>query len=248
MNGAQLVLVICFVGASISSSFAGQTVFSNNKSVVATNNDGVSMAYPDVCLIPAPPPGVGAAGIPIPYPNAAVSGNGAKTTKKVKTTGKKVAVKKSEFSKASGDEAGVQKGLMASKNMDKSYFKIWSMDVKVEGRMVIRQFDMMSNNGSNANMPAGMQVAPSQTKVIPRSAPSNDELAESVTEVFYVAADGTETKLKETSLIELANGEYCAVCMANGNVTAIHRFVSIKPQKKSNQKIKKAQQPQAISR
>ena len=55
----------------------------------------------------------------------------------------------------------------------------------------------------------------------------NDRTARSVTEVTYVDASGRQIKLQEPSMIELANGEYCAVCVAGGKVTAIYRLLEV---------------------
>jgi len=52
---------------------------------------------------------------------------------------------------------------------------------------------------------------------------------EPVTKVTYRDTSGREVTLQEPTLIELANGEYCAVCVAKGKVTAIYRLVSVTP-------------------
>jgi hypothetical protein len=90
-----------------------------------------------------------------------------KTSKKVKFVGKEVVTKKSQVSRSQGDEAGVAKGVVSSKNMDKVEYKKGSGKVKAEGQDVVHLTSMTGHNGAgNANMPAGVQVAPSQTKVI----------------------------------------------------------------------------------
>ncbi len=89
-----------------------------------------------------------------------------KTSTKVKLSGKEAATKKSEISRSSGDEAGVNKGVMSGSNMDKVMWKKGSSKVKIEGQDVIHLTSMTGQNGMSANMPAGAQIAPSQTKVI----------------------------------------------------------------------------------
>jgi hypothetical protein len=89
-----------------------------------------------------------------------------KTATKVKFSGKEVVTKKSEMSRSMGDEAGVNKGVMSGMNMDKVVFKKGSAKVKVQGQPCVHLTIMTGHNGSNANMPAGAQIAPSQTKVI----------------------------------------------------------------------------------
>ena len=127
----------------------------------STKGGGQCMGMPDVCLTPAPP----APPIPIPYPNIAMVNQAKKTSKKVKFAGKEVVTIKSEISRSSGDEAGTNKGVMSGTNMDKVTFKKGSSKVKIEGQKCVHLTSMTGHNGSNANMPAGAQIAPSQTKV-----------------------------------------------------------------------------------
>jgi len=129
----------------------------------STNGGGQCMAMPDVCLTPQPPP-VGQA--PIPYPNTGMLNQAQKTSKKVQFAGKEVVTTKSEIPKSMGDEAGTGKGVISGMNMDKVAFKLGSSTVKIEGQPCVYLSSMTSHNGSNANAPAGTQVAPSQTKVI----------------------------------------------------------------------------------
>jgi hypothetical protein len=76
-------------------------------------------------------------------------------SKKVKISGQEVLLKnKSHFKKSVGNEAGcaTKKGIMTSKTTGKVYFAAWSMDVKVEGKNVVRHLDLTTHNhGSNPN-------------------------------------------------------------------------------------------------
>ena len=128
----------------------------------STKGGGQCLGVPDVCLTPAPP----APPVPIPYPNIGMVNQAKKTSTKVKFAGKEVVTKKSEISRSSGDEAGVNKGVVSGMNMDKVTFKKGSAKVKIQGQPCIHLTSMTGHNGSNANMPAGAQIAPSQTKVI----------------------------------------------------------------------------------
>lgn len=128
----------------------------------STKGGGQCLGFPDVCLTPAPP----APPVPIPYPNIGMVNQAKKTSTKVKFAGKDVVTKKSEISRSSGDEAGVNKGVMSGMNMDKVTFKKGSSKVKIQGQDCIHLTSMTGHNGSNANMPAGAQIAPSQTKVL----------------------------------------------------------------------------------
>jgi hypothetical protein len=50
--------------------------------------------------------------------------------------------------------------------MDKVVFKKGSSKVKIQGHPCVYHTAVTGQNGSNANMPTGTQVAPSQTKVL----------------------------------------------------------------------------------
>ena len=129
----------------------------------STKAGGMCQAMPDVCLTPMPPP-VGQ--VPIPYPNMAMLNQAKKTSKKVKFVGKEVVSLKSEIPKSMGDEAGTGKGITSGTNMDKVLFKKGSSKVKIEGQPCIHLTAMSGHNGVSANMPAGNQLVPSQTKVL----------------------------------------------------------------------------------
>ncbi len=128
----------------------------------STKGGGQCFALPDVCLTPAPP----APPVPVPYPNTGMVNQAKKTSTKVKFAGKEVVTKKSEMSRSMGDEAGLNKGVMSGMNMSKVSYKKGSAKVKIQGQDCVHLTSMTGHNGSNANMPAGVQVAPSQTKVI----------------------------------------------------------------------------------
>jgi hypothetical protein len=121
------------------------TVGVNSLTVVHKSSNGVTIAFPDVCLTPAPP----ASPIPIPYPNIATSADTANGSKKVTCDGNPICLKDSNFSKSSGDEAGTNKGVVSGKNMGKAEFVNYSFDVKVEGKNVARALDLMLHNDKN---------------------------------------------------------------------------------------------------
>jgi len=123
----------------------GVTVGVNNLTVVHKSSGGVSIAFPDVCLTPAPP----APPIPIPYPNIAKSGDSAKGSKKVKCDGNPICHKSSNFRTSVGDEAGANNGVASGKIKGKAEFVLYSFDVKVEGKNVVRALDIMLHNDKN---------------------------------------------------------------------------------------------------
>ena len=79
----------------------GQTTFANSRGIAHKGSGGMSIAFPDVCMTPAPP----APFVPIPYPNIGKSSDTSKGPKKVKTDGKMPMTKGAKYSRSAGDEA-----------------------------------------------------------------------------------------------------------------------------------------------
>jgi hypothetical protein len=127
----------------------------------STTQGGQCMAMPDTCLTPAPP----APPIPTPYPNTAQVNQAKGTATKVKFAGKEVVTKNSKISRSMGDEAGTNGGLMSGMNMGPMSYKKCSSKVKAQGQQVAHQTSVTAHNGTNANAPAGTQMATGQTKV-----------------------------------------------------------------------------------
>jgi hypothetical protein len=130
-----------------------------------TNGGGQCAIFPDVCKTPSP-----AGPVPIPYPNIAMltQGDGGTFSSRVLIVGKKTGTTKSEISMSSGDEPGTAGGgVVSSKFKGPAKFKKGSSKVKAEGTPVVHLTSTIGQNGvSNANHPAGVQVAPSQTTVL----------------------------------------------------------------------------------
>ncbi len=124
-------------------------VYANGRELSGKAGSGKSIcAFPDVCMTPPESPPT-PPGIPIPYPNTGMASDTSSGSKKVKAAGKELVLKnKSFFKKSAGDEAGcaAKKGVITSKNMGKVYFNSWSMDVKIEGKNVVRHFDLTTHN------------------------------------------------------------------------------------------------------
>ena len=129
----------------------------------STSAAGMCMAFPDVCKTPAPPL---PSPVPIPYPNMGMLNMATNTSMKVKICSKEAVTLKSKIPSSSGDEAGVAGGVVSGMNMGEVKFTMGSTKVKIEGQPAIRATSPSSHNGSNANMPAGMQTVPSQFKVM----------------------------------------------------------------------------------
>jgi len=117
---------------------------------------------PDVCKTPAPP----GPPVPIPYPNIGQLATATKVSTKVKIMNMPVVLEGSEIPMSQGDEAGTAGGVVSGKNMDKIVFKKGSSKVKIEGKGCAYLTCMTTHNGSNANVPSGTQIAPSQAKVL----------------------------------------------------------------------------------
>ena len=102
------------------------------------------MIFPDVCLTP-----MGPAVPPIPYPNIGFARDTSKGPKTVKLDGAMCMVKDAEYSKTSGDEAGVKGGVVSGVNRASAKFTSYSFDVKFEGRNACRLGDMLLQNKGN---------------------------------------------------------------------------------------------------
>jgi hypothetical protein len=127
----------------------------------STKAGGVCFAMPDVCLTPAPP----APPVPIPYPNLAqlAAVNGA--VEKVVIEMKETVAEGAKIPNSSGDEAGTNGGVTSGVNMGPVEPKLFSSKVYAKGKKVYFLTGTSAHNGTNANMPAGAQIAPSQVKV-----------------------------------------------------------------------------------
>ena len=117
----------------------------------------------DVCKTPAPPAPVPP---PMPYPNIGMVPTASKTSTKVSVQNMAACTTKTTLPRSTGDEPGVAGGLVSGLNMGEVDYKMGSSKVQVEGEKWVHLTSMTGHNGSNANVPAGAQVAPSQTKVI----------------------------------------------------------------------------------
>ena len=107
-------------------SLAGVTVGANQMSVVHKSSNGVMIAFPDVCKTPSP-----GGAIPIPYPNV---GKSADTSKSSKSTKLKVSAVE-----MSAEDRARQSELAGSKKLSRANVDSYSLDVKVNGKLNIRQ-------------------------------------------------------------------------------------------------------------
>lgn len=127
----------------------GCNVFANNDEIACKAGDGkVIASFPDVCLTPPPPP---AGPLPVPYPNTSFSKDMKEGSTTVKIAGGEVMLKDLSYYKTSplGDEAATNSqgaGVTTHVITGKTYFMMWSMDVKFEGKNVPRHTDLTTSN------------------------------------------------------------------------------------------------------
>jgi len=124
---------------------------------------GQCMAVPDVCKTPTP-----AGPVPIPYPNLAMPSQAITPTlaMTVKLTGFYAATTLTQIAMSSGDEAGAVGGVVSNMIKGPCQYKLGSQTVKFQGQQAVYLGSLIAhNNTSNANMPAGSQIAPSQGTV-----------------------------------------------------------------------------------
>ena len=128
---------------------------------VATKAGGNCFGFPDVCLVPAP-----TGPVPSPFPNTAECRDADGTVDAVLVEGKEVIVESSKIPMSSGDEAGSAGGVVSGVFRGPATFKTASSKVFAKGKKVVLHMALTGHNGDNANMPAGMHVSPSQSKVL----------------------------------------------------------------------------------
>lgn len=123
-------------------------VYANGRSVVHKGDGQTNTCpVPDVCKTPSP-----GGPVPVPYVNVAQDGDLAKGTQSVSINGNPIALKDSNLSTSSGDEAGTAGGgLVSSKTKGKMTWASSSIDVKFEGKGVIRFLDICLHNGNTTN-------------------------------------------------------------------------------------------------
>lgn len=123
-------------------------VYANGRSVIHKGDGQVNTcAVPDVCKTPSP-----GGPVPVPYVNVARDGDLAKASTSVTIEGNPVALKDSHLSTSSGDEPGTAGGgLMSSKTKGKMTWANASIDVKIEGKGVVRFLEPTQHNGNTFN-------------------------------------------------------------------------------------------------
>ena len=137
------------------------TININNLTLVHKSSNGIAIAtLPDVCKTPTPN-----GPIPIPYPNIAKSSL-RKGTRTVKVDGGNMAaIKGSEFSISTGDEAGSLGGIKSGTFKKEATWISYSFDVRMEGKNACRLTDKMFMNHGNTVCMAGVNQMMLQLRV-----------------------------------------------------------------------------------
>ena len=122
-------------------------VYANGRSILHKGSGNThTSAAPDVCKVPTP-----GGPVPTPFVNSAQDSMLIKGSKSVTINGHPVALTDSELSVSSGDEPGTAGGLISSKVKGKMAWGSGSVDVKIEGKGVVRFLDVTLHNGNTYN-------------------------------------------------------------------------------------------------
>ncbi|MFO0755486.1 MAG: DUF4150 domain-containing protein [Byssovorax sp.] len=116
------------------------TVGVNGLAVIHEASEGTSVAFPDTCLAPA---------APVPFSNIAPSSALTGGSTDVRCEGHPVALSGARIESSSGDEAGVGGGVASLETQGSAAPVLYSFDVKIEGRNVVRAFDLFVHNNDN---------------------------------------------------------------------------------------------------
>jgi len=126
----------------------GTNVDANGRSILHKGHGQTHVcAPPDVCKTPSP-----GGPVPIPYVNIAMDSNITAGAETVKIEGNPVANVAANISTSMGDEAGsAGGGIMSSRIKGTVTWKMGSLDVKAEGKSVVRYLDPDFHNGNSFN-------------------------------------------------------------------------------------------------
>jgi hypothetical protein len=133
------------------------------KMPAATKKGGMCFGMPDVCFVQVPPP---VNQVPVPFPNTGLLASTDGAVDKVLVEHKETVVEGSKIPNSKGDEPGNRGGVVSGVNMKEVTFRLFSSKVFFKGKKAFFHTAMSAHNGTNANMPAGAHVAPSQAKVL----------------------------------------------------------------------------------
>jgi len=125
-------------------------------------NDGMNLAFPDVCLTPTP-----AGPVPIPYPNISTSMTALPPTTalSILVDGTPALNMMSEIPLSNGDEAGENLGVVSGMIMGPTSYILGSETLLLEGVPAVKLTSETGQNGEMMNT-EGACLAPSQLIMI----------------------------------------------------------------------------------
>ena len=121
---------------------------------------GQSIAFPDVCLTPAPP---APAPVPVPYPDTATTPMAVNAVYHVLFSAAPAHNMKTQVPITMGDNPGVGTGVASATVMGPSRHVTGSFTVLVGGAPATKLTSMSIQNSTNA---PGCQLVPSQVKIL----------------------------------------------------------------------------------
>src|SRR6056297_93874 len=119
-----------------------------------------SMAFPDVCLTPAPP---APAPVPVPYPNIAISSMAVPNVPNFLIFGMPVHNLGTTTPMTNGDNSGVAMGVASGTVMGQQRNMTGAFTCLIKGMPATRLTSVSLQNSTNA---PGATITPSQTKVL----------------------------------------------------------------------------------
>ena len=124
-----------------------------------TSAGGTCMAFPDVCLTPAPP----APPVPVPYPNVAADPTDTGFCTNVIMSGTPAHHLGTKPAMSNGDNLGVNLGVVSGLVMGSARTVTGAFTVVVGGKPLARLGSVTIHNGTNA---PGAKIVPSVTNVL----------------------------------------------------------------------------------
>jgi len=196
-------------------------VFANGREVACKAGSGETIsAFPDVCFTPpenpATPPGV-----PVPYPDFGYDKDTTNGSRSVKISDEEVLLKNiSYYKQLDGDEAGntAKKGMISSTKDGEIYFCSWTMNVKYEGKNIVRHIDIATHN--HACSPANNSIPMIRTDrmALINSVEHCDKEISKIKEMCGDPIDENKAKCPDPTAVETAKQEHAAaVAMPRGD-------------------------------
>lgn len=135
-------------------------VYANGRKIACKKAVGKSIcAFPDVCITSPEKLAATLTGTPVPYPNTGSASGLTDGSKDVKINNREIALKNRSYfkkSEGSGTDPTQRKGILTRTNRGKTFFNMWSMNVKIEGLNIVRHLDITTHNHGSfpGNTPA----------------------------------------------------------------------------------------------